>query len=102
MSASNERLKAELAEMRKTIESLTSPNVEQIICTEEEYDQLPPSSDDNRLRIIRIILKERPRTEPRTFSFGCEMDSQGIFPMDAQPGDKYIDQEGIEYEITAN
>jgi hypothetical protein len=76
--------------------------VQQIVCTEDEYANLPPQSqDDKGLRIIRIILKDKPRSEPITFKEGCPMDSEGLFPQGAQVGDKYI-KEGIEYAIQEN
>jgi hypothetical protein len=76
--------------------------VQQIVVTQSEYEQmLPQSQDDKGLRIIRIILKDKPRSEPIIFKEGCPMDSEGLFPQGAQVGDKYI-KEGIEYAIQEN
>jgi len=99
MSASNERLKTELAEMRKTIESLTSPNVERFICQQGDLDGLPPLQD-NVNRIVRVIINAIQRTSPVHFKEGCKLDSNGV-PLGAQPKDTYTVNE-VTYEISSH
>jgi hypothetical protein len=103
MSATgNERLRAELAEMRKTIESITRPNIERVILNDgellEEQSYYNPQKD---YIVIRLISPNKPRTEPIIFREGCPMDSEGMFPQGAQVGDKYI-KNGVEYAIQEN